>query len=63
MEVREHMQANLQRLREKLDTQQQLYVASRGELEAKKDRLRTQTEEVERLRALSVVVRDEAASD
>jgi chromosome segregation ATPase len=48
--------AKEKRLREKLDTQQQLYVAIRGELEAKKDRLRTQNEEVERLRALRVAV-------
>jgi chromosome segregation ATPase len=54
--------ANEKRLREKLDTQQQLYVAIRGELEAKKDRLRTQTEEIERLRALRVAVQaDEPA--
>jgi chromosome segregation ATPase len=51
--------ANEKRLREKLDTQQQLYVAIRGELEAKKDRLRTQNEEVERLRALRVAVQED----
>ena len=51
--------ANEKRLRDKLDTQQQLYVAIRGELEAKKDRLRTQNEEVERLRALRVAVQDD----
>ena len=44
------------RLREKLDTQQLLYVSIRSELSAKKDRLRTQTEEIERLRALKVAV-------
>jgi len=54
--------ANEKRLREKLDTQQQLYVAIRGELEAKKDRLRTQNEEVERLRALRVAVAEDEAS-
>jgi len=54
--------ANEKRLREKLDTQQQLYVAIRGELEAKKDRLRTQNEEIERLRALRVAVAVDEAS-
>jgi chromosome segregation ATPase len=51
---------NEKRLREKLDTQQQLYVAIRGELEAKKDRLRTQKEEIERLQALRVAVQEDA---
>jgi len=44
------------RLREKNKTQEQLYVSIRGELQAKKDRLRTQTEELERIRALKVVL-------
>jgi chromosome segregation ATPase len=44
------------RLKEKIKTQELLYVSVRGELQAKKDRLRTQTEELERLRALKVVV-------
>jgi chromosome segregation ATPase len=44
------------RLREKNKTQDQLYVSIRGELQAKKDRLRTQTEELERIRALKVVL-------
>jgi chromosome segregation ATPase len=52
--------ATEKRLREKLDTQQQLDVAIRGELEAKKDRLRTQNEEIERLRALRVAVQEDA---
>jgi len=51
--------ANEKRLREKLDIQQQLYVSIRGELEAKKDRLRTQNEEIERLRALRVVIQED----
>jgi chromosome segregation ATPase len=48
------------RLREKLETQKLLYVSIRSELSAKKDRLRTQTEEIERLRALKVAVDDVA---
>jgi chromosome segregation ATPase len=54
--------ANEKRLREKLDKQQQLYVAIRGELEAKKDRLRTQNEEIERLRALRVAVQEDEST-
>jgi len=48
----------VQRLRGKHDTQEQLYAALRGELEAKKDRLRRQQEEIERLQALKVAVLD-----
>lgn len=56
-------QANEKRLREKLDTQQQLYVAIRGEIEAKKDRLRTQQEEIERLRALRVAIQADESTN
>ena len=43
---------NVERLRGKLETQETLYVSIRSELDAKKDRLRTQQEELERMRAL-----------
>lgn len=46
------------RLRNKVKTQESLYLAMRGELEAKKDRLRRQQEELERLRAFKVAVVD-----
>jgi chromosome segregation ATPase len=46
------------RLKKKLSTQELLYVSIRNELAAKKDRLRTQQEEVERLRALRVAFLD-----
>ena len=42
--------------RRRLDKQEQLYVALRGELEAKKDRLRTQEEQLQRLQALKVAI-------
>ncbi len=45
-------------MRQKLSTHEKLYVAIHGELAAKKDRLRGQTEELERLRALKVAVID-----
>jgi chromosome segregation ATPase len=51
-------QKQVQRLRAKHDTQEQLYVALRGELDAKKDRLRRQQEQIERLQALKVAVVD-----
>jgi DNA repair exonuclease SbcCD ATPase subunit len=44
----------VQRLRKRLQAQETAYVSLRGELEAKKDRLATQNEELERLRALKV---------
>ena len=46
------------RLKKKLSTQELLYVSIRNELAAKKDRLRTQQEEIERLRALRVSLLD-----
>ena len=47
-----------ERLHKKLATQDKLYVSVRSELEAKKDRIRAQTEELERLRAFKVAVID-----
>ena len=47
----EHMVA---RLKKRLQAQETAYVSLRGELEAKKDRLSTQNEELERLRALKI---------
>ena len=44
------------KLKRKVDTQELLYVSMRSELDAKKDRLRTQQEELERLMALKAVV-------
>jgi len=46
------------RTRKRMATQDQLYAALRGELEAKKDRLRTQEEQLQRLQALKVAVLD-----
>ncbi len=46
------------RMRKRMQTQEQLYAALRGELEAKKDRLRTQEEQLQRLQALKVAVLD-----
>jgi len=46
------------RLKRKLATQEMLYVSLRSELDAKKDRLRTQQEELERLMALKAAVLD-----
>jgi DNA repair exonuclease SbcCD ATPase subunit len=48
-----------ERLRRKAAAQDRLYLAMRGELDAKKERLRTQQEEVERLRALRLVLADD----
>jgi DNA repair exonuclease SbcCD ATPase subunit len=48
----------MERLKGKHSTQELLYVSIRSELEAKKDRLRTQIEELERLRALKVALVD-----
>ncbi len=46
------------RARKRMANQDQLYAALRGELEAKKDRLRTQEEQLQRLQALKVAVLD-----
>ena len=47
---------DLQRMRKRVRNQDMLYTSIRSELDAKKDRLRTQQEELERLRALEVVL-------
>jgi len=49
------------RLQERLRTQNKVYMALRGELEAKKDRLRQQREEIERLQAIKVALVDAEA--
>ena len=46
------------RMRKRMDTQEQLYASVRSELEVKKDRLRTQEEQLQRLQALKVAVID-----
>ncbi len=46
------------RARKRMANQDQLYASLRGELEAKKDRLRTQEEQLQRLQALKVAVLD-----
>lgn len=51
---------SLDRLRGRIRTQEELYVAIRSELAAKKDRLRAQQEEIERLQALKVAFIDAA---
>ncbi|MBW2697974.1 MAG: hypothetical protein JRE70_15945 [Deltaproteobacteria bacterium] len=52
------MEKSNARLKGRIDTQERLYVSIRSELEAKKDRLRTQQEEIERLQALKVALVD-----
>lgn len=44
------------RMRKRMDNQEQLYASIRSELDAKKDRLRTQEEQLQRLQALKVAV-------
>ncbi|MBK7947845.1 MAG: hypothetical protein IPK00_03685 [Deltaproteobacteria bacterium] len=44
------------RMRKRMDTQEQLYASVRAELEVKKDRLRTQEEQIQRLEAIKAVV-------
>ncbi len=53
-EAQEELRRAKARLKKKVDTQELLYVAIRTELEAKKDRLRSQQELIERLQALEV---------
>jgi hypothetical protein len=48
-----------ERQRRKAAAHDRLYVVLRGELDAKKERLRTQQEELERLRALRLVLADD----
>lgn len=50
-----------ERQRRKVAAHERLYVALRGELGAKKERLRTQQEELERLRALRLVLAEHLA--
>jgi hypothetical protein len=50
-----------ERQRRKVAAQDRLYLAIRGELDAKKERLRAQQEELERLRALRLVLADDLA--
>jgi chromosome segregation ATPase len=52
--------AKSERAQKKHETDQLLYASMRGELAAKKDRLRTQTEELERLRAMKVAIANES---
>jgi len=46
------------RMRKRMSNQEQLYASVRAELDVKKDRLRTQEEQIQRLQALKVVVAD-----
>jgi chromosome segregation ATPase len=46
------------RMRKRMDNQEQLYASLRAELEVKKDRLRAQEEQLQRLQALKVAVVD-----
>ena len=45
------------RLRKRMANQEQLYASIRAELEVKKDRVRAQEEKIQRLEALSAVIR------
>jgi len=47
-----------ERMRKRVSTQEQLYASLRAELEVKKDRLRTQEEQLQRLQAFKVAVAD-----
>ena len=46
------------RMRKRMSNQEQLYASVRAELDVKKDRLRTQEEQIQRLQALKVAVSD-----
>jgi len=46
------------RMRKRMSNQEQLYASVRAELDVKKDRLRTQEEQIQRLQALKVAVAD-----
>ena len=50
------------KLKRKVENQELLYTSVRSELEAKKDRLRTQQEELERLMALKAILHDKSAA-
>jgi hypothetical protein len=45
-------------MRKRMSNQEQLYASIRAELDVKKDRLRTQEEQLQRLQALKVSVVD-----
>lgn len=47
---------NEARMRKRMDNQEQLYASLRAELDVKKDRLRTQEEQIQRLQALKAAV-------
>lgn len=47
------------RMRKRMETQDQLYASVRAELDVKKDRLRTQEEQIQRLQALEVALSSE----
>jgi DNA repair exonuclease SbcCD ATPase subunit len=49
---------NEARMRKRMDNQEQLYASLRSELEVKKDRLRTQEEQIQRLQALKAAILD-----
>jgi len=51
------------RTRKRMNNQEQLYASVRAELDVKKDRLRTQEEQIQRLQAMKVVVTNGAQSD
>jgi chromosome segregation ATPase len=51
------------RMRKRMNNQEQLYASVRAELDVKKDRLRTQEEQIQRLQAMKVVVTDGAQSE
>jgi chromosome segregation ATPase len=61
-EATRKLEKEVSRLRRKTETQEKLYTSIRSELEIKKDRLRAQTEEIERLRAYKVAVIDPVPS-
>ncbi len=44
------------RMRKRMDNKEQLYASLRAELDVKKDRLRTQEEQMQRLQALKAAV-------
>lgn len=47
------------RMRKRMDNQEQLYASIRAELDVKKDRIRAQEEQIQRLQALKVAVLDD----
>jgi chromosome segregation ATPase len=61
-QLAEHVRT-VERLRGRARTQETLYASIRAELAAKKDRLRAQQEEIERLQALKVALIDAPAAE